>query len=87
MGHGGKREGAGRKKGAQDAIGRNLKELVLETVKKLEDENKSLHDVATDKPDWFYANFVKPMLPKDVDLTVGGDLTVIIKQLGDDKTK
>jgi hypothetical protein len=79
--------GPGRPPGCKNKITTNLKELVLDTVKQLEKENKSLAEEGRKDPKWFYANFVKPMLPKDVDLTVGGDLTVIIKQLGDDKTK
>lgn len=82
-GKGGKREGAGRPKGAKDKINRNLKQLVLDTVAQLESENKSLGEVGRDDPKWFYANFVKPMLPKDVDLNVDGSLTVIIKRLSD----
>jgi len=78
MVNGGKRQGAGRPKGAKDKISRNLKQVVLDTVEKLEKEKKSLHEEATKDPKWFYANFVKPMLPKEVDLNVDGDIIVQI---------
>jgi hypothetical protein len=68
---GGRKPGAGRPKGSKDKISRNLKQLVLDTVEKLESEDKSLYDCALADPPWFYANFVKPMLPKDV--VVSGD--------------
>ena len=68
----GKREGAGRPKGAKDKINRNLKENILEVWDKLEAEGKGLKETADEKgADWFYVNFVKGMLPKDV--IVGGD--------------
>ncbi len=70
-GNGGKREGAGRPKGAKDKISRDLKAFVLETVERLDAEGKSLYSEAEKDPKWFYANFVKPMLPKDV--TLAGD--------------
>lgn len=66
MAKGGKREGAGRPRGAKDKISRDLKAFVLDTVEKLDAEGKSLYSEAEKDPRWFYANFVKPMLPKDV---------------------
>ncbi len=63
--------GPGRPKGSKDKIQKNLKQLVLDTITSLEAEGKSLHVEALEDPKWFYANFVKPMLPKDV--TIGGD--------------
>jgi hypothetical protein len=75
-GKGGKREGAGRPKGSKDKVNRNLKELVLEAADKLKRENKSLADEAEKDPKWFYQNFLKPMLPKDVNVEVDGVLGV-----------
>lgn len=75
--------GPGRPKGSKDKISRDLKQLVLDTVKQLEGEDKALIDVAREDPGWFYQNFVKPMLPKEVGMDVSGDLTVVIKRLGD----
>lgn len=63
--------GPGRPKGSKDKIQKNLKQLVLDTIASLEGEGKSLHAEALTDPKWFYANFVKPMLPKDV--IVSGD--------------
>lgn len=71
-GTGGKRKGAGRPKGSKDKISRNLKQLVLDAAEKLEAEGKSLYDEAVQDPKWFYQNFVKPMLPKEVDATLSG---------------
>ncbi len=63
--------GPGRPKGSKDKINKNLKQMVLDAAAKLEKDKKSLYDEAKKDPKWFYANFVKPMLPKDV--VVSGD--------------
>lgn len=77
--------GKGREKGSTNKITRNLKELVLETVAALEKEGKSLSAEAEKDPKWFYLNFVKPMLPKDIDLKATGELTVVINRLSTKK--
>jgi len=75
--------GPGRPKGSKDKISKNLKQVVLDTVAKLEKDKKSLYEEAGKDPKWFYANFVKPMLPKEVDLTVDGDIVVQIVKYAD----
>jgi hypothetical protein len=69
--HGGKREGSGRPKGSGNVITNDLRKMVLEAVDHLNAQGLSLSERAEENPDWFYANFVKPMLPKDV--VVAGD--------------
>ena len=58
--------GPGRPKGSKDKLPRDLKERVLAVIAKLDKEKKSLYDIAKKDPKWFYVNFMKPMLPKDV---------------------
>ena len=85
MAKGGKREGAGRPVGSKDKITKDLKQLVLDAAAKLERENKSLYDEAVKDPKWFYANFVKPMLPKEVHADLSGDMTVVLKRYSEEK--
>lgn len=66
----GERRG-GRAPGTPNKLPRDLKEKVLAICDHLETQNKGLQDEAEKDPQWFYANFVKPMLPKDV--KVGSD--------------
>jgi hypothetical protein len=73
---GGKQPGAGRPKGAKDKISRNLKQLVLEAADELKRENKSLAEEAKKDPKWFYQNFLKPMLPKEVNVDLDGELDI-----------
>jgi hypothetical protein len=58
----------GRPKGSKDKIPRALKDKVLTIAQQLEAEGKGLLDCARNDPPWFYQNFVKAMLPKEVDV-------------------
>jgi len=82
-GNGGKRPGAGRPKGAKDKISRNVKQNILDTWQHLEAEGKGLYEEAQADPKWFYQNFVKGMVPKEIEATVDGDVNVFIKQYKD----
>lgn len=71
----GERRG-GRAPGTPNKLPRDLKEKVLAIADALEAEGKGLEDCAREKPEWFYENFLKPMLPKNVDLNAQGGLTL-----------
>ena len=71
--------GPGRPKGSKDKLSKNVKSRIMQVWDKLEGEGKGLLDEAREKPDWFYANFVKGMIPKD--LTVAGDPNNPIKTM------
>lgn len=58
----------GRPKGSTNKLPRDLKEKVLAICDHLEANNMGLRDEAEKDPPWFYVNFLKPMLPKDVKL-------------------
>lgn len=60
----------GRPKGSKDKFSRDLKQRVIDCWERLAAEGKDLFDEAEQDPKWFYQNFVKVMLPKDVN--VGG---------------
>lgn len=61
----------GRPKGSKDKISRDVKTRIMDVWNQLEKEGKGLLDEAQTKPDWFYVNFVKGMIPKD--MIVAGD--------------
>ena len=69
--------GPGRPKGSKDKIPQDLKKRVLAVWAQLEAEGKGLHEEAKKKPAWFYENFLKPMLPKNVD--IGSDGPIVLK--------
>ena len=60
----------GRPKGTKNKIPTDLKRLVMETYARLEAENKGLYDEADKDPKWFLEHFIKPLLPKDTNMTV-----------------
>jgi hypothetical protein len=57
---------AGKPRGCRNKIPKTLKERVLRAIEELEKENKSLTDEARKDPRWFYENFFRPMLPKEL---------------------
>ena len=56
----------GRPKGARNKLPRNLVDRVLEISANLEEQGKGLQDCAEKDPKWFFENFLKPMIPKNV---------------------
>ena len=71
--------GPGRPKGLKNKITTDLKQLVLDTLEKLQKEGKGLTEEAQKDPRWFFEHFVKPMLPKDIKIDPGEDLINLLK--------
>lgn len=61
--------GPGRPKGSKNKLSRDLKEQMFQIMEKLEADGKGLAEEADKDPTWFYTNFVKPMLPKNVEVS------------------
>ena len=59
---------AGRPIGAKNKVPRDLVERVLQISANLEEQGKGLLDCAEKDPRWFFENFLKPMIPKNVSL-------------------
>jgi hypothetical protein len=57
---------AGRPRGAKNRLPRNLVDRVLDISANLEEQGKGLQECAEQDPKWFYENFLKPMIPKNV---------------------
>jgi hypothetical protein len=70
--------GPGRPKGLKNKFPTALKEKVLFAAAELERNGKSLSDEADKDPKWFWEHFVKPMLPKEVNVLQDTELRVII---------
>ena len=56
----------GRPRGAKNKLPRDLVDRVLEISANLEEQGKGLQDCAEKDPKWFFENFLKPMIPKNV---------------------
>ena len=60
----------GKRPGTKNKFPTALKDKVLQACAHLEAKGKDLSTIAEQKPEWFYENFVKPMLPKELWLAV-----------------
>lgn len=77
----------GKKKGAKNRIQKNLVNELLAIKDTLAKENKGLEDEARNNPKWFYENFIKPIIPKDINVGLEGDLTItLVNYAGNDTT-
>ena len=56
----------GRPRGAKNKLPRNLVDRVLEISANLEEQGMGLQECAEENPRWFFENFLKPMIPKNV---------------------
>lgn len=66
----------GRPKGAKNKVPTNIVERILAVTEELEKSGKGLAQCAQQDPAWFYSNFLKGLIPKNVDLNVEGDITI-----------
>jgi hypothetical protein len=58
----------GRPRGTKNKTPVELVKEIMEIAGKLKDEDKGLLDCAKQNPKWFYENFLKPIIPKNVDI-------------------
>ena len=58
----------GRPRGAKNKLPRDLVDRVLEISANLEEQGKGLLNCSEKDPKWFFENFLKPMIPKNVSL-------------------
>lgn len=65
--------------GSKNKLPRDLALKVVAIAEQLEAQNKGLADEAEKDPQWFYANFVKPMLPKEYKIIGDEDNPVVTK--------
>jgi hypothetical protein len=56
----------GRPRGSRNKLPKNLIDRVLAVSANLEEQGKGLQDCAEQDPKWFFENFFKPMIPKNV---------------------
>ena len=58
----------GRPRGAKNKHPRDLVDRVLQISDDLDEQGKGLRKCAEEDPFWFFSNFLKPMIPKNVSL-------------------
>jgi hypothetical protein len=63
---------AGRPKGTKNKLRGDLVQQILDIAESLAKEKKGLKDCARQDPSWFYTNFLKGLIPKNIE--VKGDM-------------
>lgn len=67
---------AGRKPGTKNRLPRDLVERILAIEAGLTASEKGLKECAEADPKWFLENFIKPIIPKNIDLNLDGELKI-----------
>ena len=70
---------AGRPIGAKNKVPRNLVERVLQISDDLDKQGRGLRKCAEENPFWFFQNFVKPLIPKNVSLAGTEPVTIEVR--------
>jgi hypothetical protein len=71
--------GMGRPKGCKNKVPSNLVEKIIKIEADLSLKGKGLAACALSDPKWFLEHFVKPVIPKNVDLNVAGNLKTTVE--------
>lgn len=56
----------GRPRGAKNKVPKDLVERVLQISHDLDEQGKGLGKCAEENPFWFFQNFVRPLMPKNI---------------------
>lgn len=67
---------SGKKPGTKNRLPRDLVERILAIEADLTEKNKGLKDCAEANPQWFLENFIKPIIPKNIDMNLDGELKI-----------
>ena len=71
----------GRPKGALNKLPRNLVDRVLEITANLEEQGKGLQHCAEKDPKWFFENFVKPMIPRNITSDKPDQIVIVVERI------
>lgn len=63
---------AGRKPGTKNKLRKPLVDEIFAISEKLASEGKGLEDCAKQDPAWFFVNFLKNLIPKNIEVTGTG---------------
>ena len=77
--NGREKPGPGRPKGSKNRIPRDFVDKVLKIEGDLAKEGKGLADQAKAHPKWFMEHFIKPLLPKNMDISTDTEINIVVK--------
>ena len=67
---------AGKPKGTKNRVQKDLVQQILVISEQLSKEGKGLKDCAKKDPEWFHTNFLKALIPKNIEISGGAEITV-----------
>jgi hypothetical protein len=67
---------SGRPRGAKNKVPKDLVERVLRISADLDEQGKGLQHCAESDPFWFFQNFVRPLIPKNVSVAAAEPVTI-----------
>ena len=72
----------GRPKGAKGKLRKPLVDEIIEIAEELAQQGKGLRDCAKQNPDWFFVNFLKNLIPKNIEVTgsEGGPIQIALTE-------
>jgi hypothetical protein len=71
----------GRPRGAKNKLPRNLVDRILEISAKLEEQGMGLQECAEESPRWFFENFMKSMIPKNIALDKSEQIVIRVEEI------
>jgi len=66
----------GRPKGTKNKVPRDLIDKILFISAELDKKQTGLKECAEADPPWFFENFIKPIIPKNVDVNLEGEMKI-----------
>jgi len=69
----------GRPRGAKNKVPKDLVERVLQISDDLDKQGRGLWKCAEEDPFWFFQNFVRPLIPKNVSLAGTEPVTIEVR--------
>ena len=66
----------GRPKGTKNKVQKDLVQKILDISEQLAKEKKGLLDCAKKDPEWFHTNFLKALIPKNIEFSGVTEITL-----------
>jgi hypothetical protein len=66
----------GRPKGAKNKVPNDIVQKIVQINLSLAKKGKGLEDCANDDPKWFHSIFTKAIIPKNIEISGGTELTI-----------
>jgi len=66
----------GKPKGTKNKLRTNLVQEILDIAEQLKKDKKGLDECAKSNPKWFFENFLKGLLPKNIEIDLPDEIVI-----------